>query len=179
MSTIIELETQPVGLVRIDAPGKQIIVGTMNNAVHSFHVKVPSACLSVHSCNPRLIRGATQGKKRHTLYMPAPIVDIGLISIDRSRITKVLMVALATGEIRFFNGKSQVASLKLASAITAFRFGPYQRNDNTLACVFKDGALAIKMLRRQATLEATDERPGPPPEQGETRRVARETGRND
>ena len=65
VSTVIELETQPVGLVRIDAPGKQIIVATMNNAVHSFHVKVRrsrSSCMhgTWHSLvNSRRARSAT------------------------------------------------------------------------------------------------------------------------
>ena len=94
------------------------------------------------------------------------MVDLGVVRIRRSRITNVLMVALANGEVRFYNDKSLVASMKLKSCITGFRFGPYQRNDNTLACVFKDGSMAIKMLSRTATLEAGDEAPGPPPEQG-------------
>lgn len=40
IATVIELETLPLGIVRIDAPGKQVIVATMNNSVHSFHIKV-------------------------------------------------------------------------------------------------------------------------------------------
>lgn len=107
--------------------------------------------------------------------MPAPVVDLGLIAIKKSRITNVLMVALADGQIRFYNEKSLVATLKLKNPITGFRFGPYQRNDNTLACVFKDGSLSIKMLRRQATLEAVEEAPGPPPEQDVPLRVPKKT----
>merc|ERR1712226_1615539 len=36
LSTVIELETQPVGLVRYD---KNIYVGCMDNVVHCFHFK--------------------------------------------------------------------------------------------------------------------------------------------
>ena len=61
----------------------------------------------------------------------------------------------------------QVSTIKFDGDIVAgMRFGPYMRHDNTLACVFKSGALAIKMLRRGASLEMSTAKPGPPPEQG-------------
>lgn len=51
-----------------------------------------------------------QGKKRYSLYMPCPVVDIGLIQIRKTRITSALLVALQNGEVRTYNEKSLVRS---------------------------------------------------------------------
>jgi Bardet-Biedl syndrome 1 protein len=72
----IELESQPCGLVRTN---KNIIVGCMNNTIHSFHVK---------------------GKKSYSIYLPSTIVTMELLQIQRQRMTKALLVALANGEVR-------------------------------------------------------------------------------
>ena len=66
LSTIVvELEAQPAGLVRTS---KNIVVGCMNNAVHSYHAR---------------------GKKNYTLYVPSPIQAMESLEITRSRVVLV------------------------------------------------------------------------------------------
>lgn len=58
---------------------KLVIVACMNRAVHAFH---------------------TKGKKAYSLYMPAPVVVMELVSVQRARMVKALIVALGSGEAR-------------------------------------------------------------------------------
>merc|ERR1719408_377544 len=81
LSTVIELETQPVGLVRYD---KNIYVGCMDNVIHCFHFK---------------------GKKNHSIYLPCPISCMSLLQTTKSKAAKALVVALNNGEVRLYNGK--------------------------------------------------------------------------
>eukprot|EP00735_Rhodelphis_limneticus_P001522 TRINITY_DN12154_c0_g1::TRINITY_DN12154_c0_g1_i1::g.26505::m.26505 TRINITY_DN12154_c0_g1::TRINITY_DN12154_c0_g1_i1::g.26505 ORF type:complete len:585 (-),score=107.23,sp/Q3V3N7/BBS1_MOUSE/40.00/1e-141,BBS1/PF14779.1/2.4e-77,BBS2_Mid/PF14783.1/4,BBS2_Mid/PF14783.1/91,BBS2_Mid/PF14783.1/2.8e+02,BBS2_Mid/PF14783.1/3.9,PHTB1_N/PF14727.1/1.2e+03,PHTB1_N/PF14727.1/1.6e+02,PHTB1_N/PF14727.1/3.2 TRINITY_DN12154_c0_g1_i1:527-2281(-) len=138
---VIELESQPCGLLR---SGKCIIVACMGNVVHSFHLK---------------------GKKNYSLYLPAPVTNIELISSKISRSIKALAVALANREIRIYNEKHLVTTLMAPDVVTAMRFGRYGREDHTLITVYKNGALSIKMLPRTTNLEVTGTNTGPPPEQ--------------
>lgn len=61
VGTVIELETQPVGLCVID---KAIIVGCMDHVIHSFHFK---------------------GKKNYSIYLPEPITNMELLSLKRMK----------------------------------------------------------------------------------------------
>jgi len=81
LSMVIELETQPVGLVRID---KSIWVATMDQQLHCYHVK---------------------GKKNSSMAMPHPISCITVLSTSRSTVNKALIVCLNNGEVRLYNNK--------------------------------------------------------------------------
>merc|ERR1719183_303675 len=88
LSTVIELETQPVGLVRSE---KNIFVGCMDNVIHCFHFK---------------------GKKNHSIYLPCPISCMGLLHITKAKVAKALAVALNNGEVRIYNGKHLITTVK-------------------------------------------------------------------
>jgi Bardet-Biedl syndrome 1 protein len=75
-STVMELESQPVGLIRTN---KSVIVGCMNNTLVSYHIK---------------------GKKNYSLYLPSSILTMELLSVQRQRMVKAVIVALANGEVR-------------------------------------------------------------------------------
>jgi len=144
IGTVIELETQPCGLVVVD---KNILVGCMDNVVHSFHFK---------------------GKKNYSIYLPHAITNMCKLEMARIRTAKCLVVALATpegGEVRLYNGKSLISSFKMPDIVTAMKFGPYGREESSLLLCSKSGALTIKMLQRQAKLDISTSPPGPPPEQ--------------
>lgn len=139
--TVIELESLPCGLCRLE---KAIIVPCMGNVVHSYHVK---------------------GKKNFSLYMPCPVTAVDVISMQRLRSVKALLVGLENGEVRLYNEKSLVTTLKLDDAPVSLRFGPYGREEGALIAVGKAGTLTIKMLHRTVDLGASGGNPGPPPEQ--------------
>lgn len=141
IGTVIELETQPCGLEVID---KNIVVGCMDNVIHSFHFK---------------------GKKNYSIYLPETIITMCLMNLQSIRNVKALIVALANGEVRLYNKKHLVSTLKSQDVVTAMRFGAYGRQEASLILCYKSGALTIKMLQRQAKLDVSSEPPGPPPEQ--------------
>jgi len=141
LSSVIELETQPVGLVRYD---KNIYVGCMDNVVHCFHFK---------------------GKKNHSLYLPCPISCMNLLQITKSRAAKALVVALNNGEVRLYNGKHLIVTTKTSDVVTGLRLGTFGREEGSMVLSFKSGALMVKILQRNANLEVSSTAPGPPPEQ--------------
>lgn len=141
LSSVIELETQPVGLVRYD---KNIYVGCMDNVVHGFHFK---------------------GKKQHSLYLPCPISCMGLLQISRSRSARALVVALGNGEVRLYNGKHLISCISTGEVVVGMKLGTFGREEGTLILSFRSGALRVKILKRNANLDVSTLVPGPPPEQ--------------
>jgi Bardet-Biedl syndrome 1 protein len=148
MGTVIELETAAVGLVLLD---KSMLVGCMDSVVHSFHFK---------------------GKKNYSLYLPDSIACMELVRLQRIKYQRALVVALANGEVRLYNKKYLIHTLTPATSpgvypesVAAMRFGAYGREEAALILCYKSGGLTIKMLQRQADLEAQNLAPGPPPEQ--------------
>mmetsp|Transcript_11120 Transcript_11120/g.38624 ORF Transcript_11120/g.38624 Transcript_11120/m.38624 type:complete len:635 (+) Transcript_11120:151-2055(+) len=138
---VIELDAQPVGLVRHP---KAIVVGCMNNIIYNYHVK---------------------GKKNFSLHLPASIVCMENLSIERQRMVKATVVALANNEVRVYNDKHLVSLITMTDLVTGLRFGRFGREDNVLVCTTKHGALAVKILPRLANLEVSSQPVGPPPEQ--------------
>lgn len=141
LSTVIELETQPVGLVRFD---KNIYVGCMDNVIHCFHFK---------------------GKKNHSIYLPCPISCMSLLQLTKSRAAKALVVALNNGEVRLYNGKHLVTTTETKDVVTGVKLGTFGREEGSMVLSFKSGALTVKILQRSANLEVSSCTPGPPPEQ--------------
>eukprot|EP01063_Lacrimia_lanifica_P006766 TRINITY_DN14263_c0_g1_i1.p1 TRINITY_DN14263_c0_g1~~TRINITY_DN14263_c0_g1_i1.p1 ORF type:complete len:631 (+),score=260.23 TRINITY_DN14263_c0_g1_i1:62-1894(+) len=148
----IELESQICGMVRVD---KSIIVGTMANSMHSFHVK---------------------GKKQYSIYLPHAITNMEAVSIERARGSKACIVALANGEVRVYNGKIMINSIKVGEEVTGMIFGRYGREDTTLLMTTASGAVLIKILPRLATLEVPKGLvTTPPPEQDIPLKVPKKT----
>jgi len=141
LHSVIELETQPVGLVRYD---KNIYVGCMDSVIHCFHFK---------------------GKKNHSIYLPCPISCMNLLQITKSRVAKALVVALNNGEVRLYNGKHLICTSKTNDVVTGMRLGTFGREEGSMVLSFKSGALMVKILQRSANLDVSSTTPGPPPEQ--------------
>eukprot|EP00929_Paragymnodinium_shiwhaense_P120367 TRINITY_DN92299_c0_g1_i1.p1 TRINITY_DN92299_c0_g1~~TRINITY_DN92299_c0_g1_i1.p1 ORF type:complete len:598 (-),score=146.79 TRINITY_DN92299_c0_g1_i1:95-1888(-) len=141
LSTVIELETQPCGLVRYD---KNIYVGCMDNVIHCFHFK---------------------GKKNHSIYLPCPISCMSLLQVTKTRVAKALVVALQNGEVRLYNGKHLICTTKTGDVVTGLKLGTFGREEGSMVLSFKSGALMVKILQRNANLDVSSTTPGPPPEQ--------------
>ncbi|PNH05290.1 Bardet-Biedl syndrome 1 protein [Tetrabaena socialis] len=139
--TIIQLEAQPVGLVRLV---KHVAVGCMNDVIHAYQ---------------------PDGHKSWSIYLPCHILAMQRMEVTGQRNTKGLVVALANGEVRVYNEKLLVSVHNVPNPVTALWFGRYGREDNTLITTHKSGLLDIKMLPRTANLEVGAVGGGPPPEQ--------------
>lgn len=150
-STVMELESQPVGLIRTN---KSVIVGCMNNTLVSYHIK---------------------GKKNYSLYLPSSILTMELLSVQRQRMVKAVIVALANGEVRVYNDKHLVSVHSSHDPVMGMRFGRFGREENTMVMTHASGALGIKILPRHAPLEPVDSRGGAPPEQDVPLNVPKKT----
>ncbi|XP_062892243.1 Bardet-Biedl syndrome 1 protein [Mobula hypostoma] len=133
----IELNCQPVGLVRVN---KNIVVGCGKETLHSYTQK---------------------GKKLWTVYLPAPIMTMGLMD-HKSKGFQAVLVALGNSEVHLYRDKNLINVTKTQDVVTSLCFGKYGREEGTLIMTTKGGGLIVKILKRTAVFEDKDTSPGPP-----------------
>lgn len=109
---------------------KAIIVGTMADAVHCYSL---------------------QGSKQYSLYMPASIRAMQLLTPNSTRNTKCVMVALSNGVLRLYNDKTLVSEHSSSRPVNGLFVGRYAREDNSLVNVTEAGGLDIKVTWVQGT----------------------------
>jgi Bardet-Biedl syndrome 1 protein len=136
-----DLGSQPVAITRQD---KLIWVACMDRSISSY---------------------SNRGKRTKILLMSEDIVDLATISLKRAKVKELLVVALATGEIRVYRDGTLVHSFTLEKPILAMRFGPYGREEHCLIIVHGRGAITVKMWKRTADVDQANIAAGPPPEQ--------------
>eukprot|EP00753_Platysulcus_tardus_P001082 PLAT11031.1.p1 GENE.PLAT11031.1~~PLAT11031.1.p1 ORF type:complete len:593 (-),score=328.29 PLAT11031.1:168-1946(-) len=139
--SVVEMETYPCAVARI---GKSILVASTDAKLHCFHFR---------------------GNKLYTLAMPDRITNMEVISVRKSRVVTCLAVALENGDVRIYNDKQLVTTIKTDNVVTAMRFGQYGRAEHCLVLLFRSGGVMVKILSRVAGLEVAARDPGPPPEQ--------------
>lgn len=108
---------------------RQIIVGTMADAVHCY---------------------SAAGSKQYSLYMPASIRAMQLLTPSSTRNTKCVVVALSNGVLRVYNDKTLVSEHTSSSPVSGLFVGRYAREDNSLVNVTEAGGLDIKVGRLTA-----------------------------
>lgn len=86
-----------------------------------------------------------QGTKQYTLYMPASIRDLQLLTPNSTRNTKCVVAALSNGALRVYNGKTLVSEHTSSSPVSGLFVGRYAREDNSLVTVTDAGGLDIKV----------------------------------
>lgn len=117
-----DIESKPVGLCKID---KSIVIGGMNNVIHSFFSK---------------------GKKNYSIYLPSTITNMEKMVMKKTKAVKAVLVALSNGEVRMYNDKYLITTIKNDDLITSMRFGIFGREEGSLVLIFKSGGLSVKML---------------------------------
>lgn len=134
---VYDIESKPVGMVYIE---KSIVVAGMNSVISSYYGK---------------------GKKNYSIYMPCTISAIEKMVMKRTKAVNAVLVALSNGEIRMYNDKFLITTIKCDDVILGFRFGVFGREDGSLVINFKHGGLSAKILQRQANLETSTHKAGP------------------
>ncbi|XP_072776262.1 BBSome complex member BBS1 [Taeniopygia guttata] len=99
---------------------------------------------------------SAQGRRLWTLRLPGPISGLAGAALP-GRGLGAALVALGTppgpsGELRLYRGRTLLCTLKTQEVVTGLCFGRYGREENTLLCTGRGGALSIRMLRRRADL---------------------------
>lgn len=137
----LELEAPVCGLVTVD---RHIYVSTADAHVHCYLAK---------------------GRRVCALRMPAAVTNLELFVVRGPCAAHIVLVALASGEIRGYRDQALVDVLRVGEPIVALACGAYGRQDNALVAVTRSGALLVKMLPRIAALKAASRACGPPLEQ--------------
>lgn len=84
----MDIESKPVGLCRVE---KTIIVAGMNNVMHAFFMK---------------------GKKNYSVFLPAAVTNMEKMEMSRNKTMKAVLVALANCEVRLYNEKNIITTIK-------------------------------------------------------------------
>lgn len=96
---------------------------------------------------------SAKGKRTRTIVVNEDISDLACVSVKRAKTNFLLLVALATGEIRLYKESKIFHSFTVEKPIMAMRFGAYGREANSLVIVHGKGALTFKFLKRMADLD--------------------------
>jgi Bardet-Biedl syndrome 1 protein len=85
----------------------------------------------------------------HNFY-PATVTALETMRVARQ---VYLVVALSSGDVRFYKEKVLLHTLRSTDVVKALRFGRFGREDSSLALITRSGGLLVKILMRTANLE--------------------------
>ena len=148
---VTSLGSHALAAVRID---KSLWVATMDRLISSYTIK---------------------GKRINSITLDEDITDMCAFTIKRTKLNELLLVALASGEIRLYRGIQVIHSFFVQKPVIAMRFGPYGREENSLIVIHGRGSLMIKIWRRTADVDAAINVIGAPPEQDIPLQVPKKT----
>lgn len=134
---LFSIDSMPIGMVRLD---KTILIAGMNQTLYSFF---------------------TKGKKNFTLIMPEQILAICKLEMQRTTLVQGVLVSLKNGEVRLYNDKSFISSIKNDDMVSGMIFGTFGREDGFLVLNYASGGLSAKILTRNANLTSQGGKPGP------------------
>eukprot|EP00350_Pseudokeronopsis_sp_OXSARD2_P012922 CAMPEP_0170561350 /NCGR_PEP_ID=MMETSP0211-20121228/54229_1 /TAXON_ID=311385 /ORGANISM="Pseudokeronopsis sp., Strain OXSARD2" /LENGTH=147 /DNA_ID=CAMNT_0010876771 /DNA_START=915 /DNA_END=1358 /DNA_ORIENTATION=+ len=87
------------------------------------------------------------------------------MELKRNQTVQAVIVALINREIRLYNEKNLISTIKSDEIVSGLAFGIFGREEGCLIMNYKTGWLTAKILQRQANLTSSTIKPGPPPEQ--------------
>lgn len=140
----------------------------VSRASHIVDFVVTDANIIVATMDGCITAFSHRGHSDYALHMASPVVCTTVLRLEKVQHVEALLVALANGEVRLYNGKELVSTIPAVegNVVTAMRFGSYGREDAALLLGYRSGLLAVKMLHRQTTFSAGDTGTSlPPPEQ--------------
>lgn len=141
---VTDLGSQAVSIARLD---KLMWAVTMDKVLSSYSAK---------------------GKRMRTMILQDDVTEICTMSLKKSVNYSLLLVALATGEIRLYKESFIVTSFTVERPVIAMRFGSYGREENALIVIHGKGSITVKMWSRHADIDnllSSASKSGPPPEQ--------------
>jgi len=126
LNTIMDLESKPCGLAKVDT---NIFVGSMDQTIQAFNTK--------------------NFKKGFSIKMPEPITNMETMEKGRSKSFRAYLVALLNMEIRMYNEKQLVHTFKGEDVVAGMKYGVFGREDGALVILYNRLGLEVKMLQRQ------------------------------
>lgn len=68
-----------------------------------------------------------RGKRTATISLSEDVTDMCVIALKKSKITHALLVGLANGEVRMYQGSTLLYSFTVEKPVISLRFGFYGR----------------------------------------------------
>ena len=66
-----------------------------------------------------------RGKRTATISLTDDVTDMCVISLKKSKVTHALLVGLASGDVRLYQGSTMLHSFSVEKPVIALRFGFY------------------------------------------------------
>jgi len=76
------------------------------------------------------------------------------LEMQRTTLVQGVLISLKNGEIRLYNDKNFISSIKNDDIVTGMVFGTFGREDGFLVLNYASGGLSAKILTRNANLTA-------------------------
>jgi len=133
-SRFMRVDAPPIGIVCISS--RDICIGEAGKVIHSFHIK---------------------GKKNWSMNVGHDIKDMTLFSKGKADKARALLVALANGDIRLYNERQLICTINNPDTVLGMRCGRYGREDVCLVLIHKSGALSLKIFRRAASIDGSND----------------------
>ena len=168
----LELESPPVA-VQLGSDGKHLYVAEMAGVAHLFTIKGEKVW-SVFTSTDEGVRGGAKeeavgrsgasnsGARRGATTAASQAITALCVFDSAPHDAKgILLLALASGDVRMYNGETLVSSISTQSggqrggaggAVSGLVHGRYGRQGGVLVMAHRGGALSVKMLRRKADL---------------------------
>ncbi len=124
VESVIQIDSKPIGFAKLD---KSLIIAAMDNTLQSFSVR---------------------GKKNFSISLPSQIVSIVKMESSRGDTANNVLVALKNGEIKMFNGKVLIDTLRTDDQCNGIIFGVFGREEGCLVINTKSGAILAKIIQR-------------------------------
>ena len=107
-----------------------------------------------------------RGKRIKSIVLTEDVSEITVLSIKRSKINYLLIIAQTNGLIRLFKEGISIMNISIKSPIIAMRYGSYGREENSLIIIHGNHELSIKIWKRTVDIDSINSLTnGPPTEQ--------------
>ncbi|CBH14550.1 hypothetical protein, conserved [Trypanosoma brucei gambiense DAL972] len=146
-----------------------------NGELADYSIHSDGAIVQIALCENLVAVATTQntlsyyklkGKCEMRVFLPSPITGIATLLDSASGKARGVIVALKSGMVRVYVGKTLLHEAQVYGRVTAMKFGRYGREDAALILVMQNGTLVVEMLHRNASFECKrNQDSGPPGEQ--------------
>ena len=116
-----------------------------------------------------------KGKKSFSMTMPSEICAMTKMNVNKATTSNNILIALKNGNIRLYNEKNLINQIQTDDICNGFVFGVFGREEGCLVINHSSGGMQARILQRQAKLNVSSIKPGPPPEQDIPLKVPQKT----
>ena len=155
-----------------DVKGQSVISGvSIQIGSHAIAIAQQGTLLWIGTTENKVCSYTTRGQKQREILLDGPLSDICIMNIDvggrhMDDTGALLAVSMQSGSVNIYKGTKCVDQIRVDGAVKGMLFGRYGREENSLCIIHgNNGALTVKMWRRNNKLTDLKGDSGPPKEQ--------------